>query len=116
MYVTDTLAELAKARRSHYKLGRNSPVPDERIEGLVKDAILHIPSSFNTQSTRIVVLLHKDHEKAWDLVLDAMGQLHESGVISEQMWTNQMKPKLESTKAAYGTVRARNQLPAAEHG
>ncbi|KAL1967337.1 hypothetical protein VTN77DRAFT_3383 [Rasamsonia byssochlamydoides] len=49
---TDTLIELAKARRTYYKLGKKSPVPDSKIEELVKTATLHMPSSFNTQSTR----------------------------------------------------------------
>ncbi|KAL4888001.1 Nitroreductase-like protein [Aspergillus ambiguus] len=104
MASTDTLIELAKSRRTMYKLGKNSPVPDSKIEELVNAAILNVPSSFNTQSTRLVVLLHQEHEKLWDIVIDAFGELVKSGTVPEEMWQKQTLPKLQGMKAAAGTV------------
>lgn len=57
-----------RSRRSIYALNSVSPVSDARIESIVKEAILHTPSTFNTQSTRIVVLLHEDHRTFWSFV------------------------------------------------
>lgn len=104
MSSTDTLIELAKARRTYYKLGKNSPVPDAKIEELVTNAIKHMPSSFNTQSTRLVVLLNEKHDKLWDIAIAALGNLVKTGAIPEELWKNQTLPKLEGFKAAYGTV------------
>ncbi|KAJ5619761.1 hypothetical protein N7510_003745 [Penicillium lagena] len=100
----DALVQLAEKRRTIYQLGRNSPVPDSKVEELVNAAILHIPSSFNTQSTRIVVLLNSEHEKVWDFAADAFGGLVASGAVSEEMFKNQTLPKLQSFKKAYGTI------------
>lgn len=101
---TQTLIEVAKARRTYYKLGRNSPVPDSEVVELVNQAILHIPSSFNTQSTRVVVALHGDHEKVWDIAADAFKPLVASGAVPQETFDNQTKPKLDGFKAAYGTI------------
>ncbi|EAW10442.1 nitroreductase family protein [Aspergillus clavatus NRRL 1] len=101
---TDTLIELAKGRRTIYKLGKNSPVPDSKIEELVNTAILHVPSAFNTQSTRLVVLLHAEHEKLWDTVIDTFMELVKSGAVPEQIWKNQTLPKLQGMKNGVGTI------------
>ncbi|GIJ82057.1 hypothetical protein Asppvi_000560 [Aspergillus pseudoviridinutans] len=101
---TGTLIELAKARRTIYKLGKNSPVPDSKIEELVNAAIQHIPSSFNTQSTRLVVLLHAEHERLWEIVIDTFMQLVQSGAVPEATWKNQTLPKLQGMKNGVGTI------------
>ncbi|KAJ5832953.1 hypothetical protein N7474_001264 [Penicillium riverlandense] len=100
----ESLVQLAQNRRTIYQLGRNSPVPDSKVEELVEAAILNVPSSFNTQSTRIVVLLHAEHEKLWDIAAEAMGGLVMSGAVPEEMFKNQTLPKLQGFKKAYGTI------------
>ncbi|KAK2747730.1 hypothetical protein FQN57_001760 [Myotisia sp. PD_48] len=101
---TNTFVELAKGRRSVYGITNTSPVPDSEIEQLVKEALLHVPSCFNTQSTRLVLLLHEQHEKYWDTVLAVMKALVDNGTVPEAQWTSFTKPKLEGFKAGYGTV------------
>ncbi|KAL3491913.1 Nitroreductase-like protein [Aspergillus germanicus] len=101
---TDSLVELAKARRTIYQLGKNSPVPDSKIEELVNAAILNVPSAFNTQSTRLLVLLHREHECLWDVVIDVFQNLVKTGAIPEQVWQQQTLPKLEGFKAGVGTI------------
>jgi len=54
------------ARRTFYQLGNDSTIPGSKIQDLVKQTIRHTPSSFNAQSTRIVVLLHNEHRKLWE--------------------------------------------------
>ena len=101
---TSALIELAQNRRTIYKLGKTSPVPDSQIEDLVNAAIHHVPSSFNTQSTRLIVLLHQEHEKLWDLVIDTFGELVKTGAVPEEMWRNHTLPKLQGMKNGVGTV------------
>ncbi|CAG8288247.1 unnamed protein product [Penicillium nalgiovense] len=99
-----TLIDLAKNRRTIYKLGKESPVPDSKIEELVNAAILHVPSSFNTQSTRLVVLLHDQHDRLWDIAIEAFEGLVKAGKISQEIWEKQTLPKLLGFKGAYGTI------------
>ena len=77
---------------------------DGKIEELVNSAILNVPSSFNTQSTRLIVLLHKEHDRLWDIVIDAMSNLVKTGAVSEEMWKNMTLPKLKGLQGGYGTV------------
>lgn len=104
--------ELAKARRSVYTLSASSPVPDSEIQELVKSAILHVPSSFNTQSTRLVLLLHEEHRKLWDAAIKIFVESKVApGKMSKEMWETHTKPKLQGFRAAYGTVRISSPLP-----
>ncbi|KAJ5645415.1 hypothetical protein N7507_011426 [Penicillium longicatenatum] len=100
----DALIQAAQNRRTIYKLGKNSPVPDAKIEELVNAAILNVPSSFNTQSTRLVVLLKEEHERLWDIAASTFEGLVASGAVPEETYKNQTLPKLQMFKAAYGTI------------
>ena len=43
--------EAVQKRRSIYSLEKSSPISDERIEELLKEAVKNLPSSFNMQSS-----------------------------------------------------------------
>ncbi|GAA6006920.1 nitroreductase family protein [Rhodotorula paludigena] len=64
--------EAVKARRTIYALSKDSPIPDERIIEIVNEAVKHCPSSFNSQSSRAVVLLGAHHDKLWDFAKAAI--------------------------------------------
>ena len=49
--------ETIKHRRSYYSINNTSPISDKEIQEIVEFAVLHVPSAFNSQSTRIVLLL-----------------------------------------------------------
>ena len=51
-----TFREALRHRRSYYALAPESPIDDARIEEIVRFAIKHVPSAFNSQSTRAVLL------------------------------------------------------------
>lgn len=100
-----SLISLAQNRRTIYKLGKTSTVPDSKIEELVNAAILHVPSAFNTQSTRLVVLLHDQHERLWDIAIEAFQGLVKAGKVPREVMEKQTLPKLNGFRGAYGTVR-----------
>lgn len=102
--MAESLVSLAQSRRTIYKLGKSSQVPDAKIEELVNSAILHVPSAFNTQSTRLVVLLHDQHERLWDIAIEAFEGLVASGKVPQEIFDKQTLPKLNGFKGAYGTV------------
>lgn len=62
-----TLELLAK-RRTQYALGDKLPLSEDQIEALVKEAIRLAPSSFNSQSSRAVILFGAESKKVWSLI------------------------------------------------
>ena len=103
---TSTLLEVVKSRRTFYGLKDESPISDEAIERIVEDFVLHVPSCFNTQTSRIVLLLQQEHQKLWDIAMNAIEDLVSAGRVPKDMFENRTKPKLKALRAAYGTVSA----------
>lgn len=90
--------EAVKERRTYYQINNKATISDDRIEELVKEAVLHVPSSFNSQSARLVVLLKKEHETFWEFVKE---------VLKPQVPEDQFpktEQKLDGFKAGYGTI------------
>ena len=46
--------DLLKKRRSIYNLGKNVSLSDDDISTLVKEAVKESPTSFNSQSSRVI--------------------------------------------------------------
>lgn len=67
-----SLQQAAESRRSVYSLNKNLPVGKDEIIQIVEHAVLHTPSSFNSQSARVVVLFGEEHDKVWQFVEDAL--------------------------------------------
>ncbi|KAJ5558635.1 hypothetical protein N7535_008852 [Penicillium sp. DV-2018c] len=101
---TATLLELVKSRRTYYGLKAESPVSDDVIESIVRDSVLHVPSSFNTQTSRVVLLLKEEHQKVWDIAIQAMEGLVAAGHVPKEQFETSTLPKLNAFRAAYGTV------------
>ena len=74
--------EAIQHRRSYYNLTNESSISDKQIEEILDFAILHVPSAFNSQSTRLVLLLHEEHHKLWNIVKEVLKlQLSEESYI-----------------------------------
>lgn len=93
-----TFFDAVKERRTYYQLNKEAPISDKQIIDIAEKAVLHVPSSFNSQSTRLVVLLNKDHETFWDYVLEVLKPL----TPEEQFPSTEQK--IGGFKAAKGTV------------
>ena len=94
-----TLEKLAEKRRSVYALSDQLPVTNDEIVKLVEHAVLHTPSSFNSQSTRIAVLFGDDHNKLWQLTEDTLHDI----VYNEEQYA-ETKQKMDGFKAGAGTI------------
>ncbi|KAJ5243272.1 uncharacterized protein N7469_001599 [Penicillium citrinum] len=101
---TRSLLKITQERRTHYKLLGKSPISDNEIETLVQNATKYVPTAWNTQSSRVILLLNDEHKKVWDIALSVIEGLVKAGGIPRDMFENYTKPKLEAFKAAYGTV------------
>ena len=93
------LQQLAEKRRSIYALSNELPVSNDEIIKLVEHAVLHTPSSFNSQSTRIVVLFGDDHNKLWQITEDTLRDI----VDNEEQFAA-TKQKMDGFKAGAGTI------------
>ena len=67
-----TFAEAMAHRRSYYSIGSDSSVLDEEIVHIIREAVKNVPSAFNSQSTRIVLLLGDEHKKLWNIVKETL--------------------------------------------
>lgn len=63
MASSKTFLDAIKERRTIYQLNKEAPKSDKEISELINQVVLHVPSSFNSQSTRVVLLLNAEHEK-----------------------------------------------------
>lgn len=69
------LKEAIMHRRSYYSLTDQSPVSDQEIRNRIGLAVKHVPSAFNSQSTRVVVLLGEHHKKLWDITKEVLREI-----------------------------------------
>ena len=68
--------EATANRRSIYTLRPSLAISEQDLISMVERCVLTVPSSFNTQSTRIAVFLDEEHKKVWNLAADALlGQI-----------------------------------------
>ncbi len=93
-----TFKEALKHRRSYYSIGNQSPVSDEKIEEIVKYAVTHAPSAFNSQSTRVVVLLGENHQKLWSIVKETLRKIVPAAAFGST------EAKIDSFAAGYASL------------
>lgn len=93
------LKDSLKNRRTYYALSNSSPISDSEIEEIINFAVKHIPSSFNSQSTRVVLLLGENHKKLWNITKDIL-----QGITSPEAF-EKTKAKIDGAfLSGYGTV------------
>ena len=63
----DSFQNAVETRRTIYSLEKEISISDKEVESIIEHAIKHVPSSFNSQSTRIVLLLNDKHDAFWDI-------------------------------------------------
>ena len=91
--------EAIQHRRTHYGIGNNSPISDNEIHEIIKTAVTHVPSAFNSQSTRIVLLLGESHKKLWEIVKDTLRK-----IVPDEAYKATEAKIDNSFEAGYGTV------------
>lgn len=64
-----------KQRRTIYAIGKNVSLSQAKIEEIIKEAVKQSPSSFNSQSSRAVILFGDSHVKFWTIVLETLRKI-----------------------------------------
>lgn len=93
-----TFDEAIEARRSFYAIGKNVSLSDEVIKEVVEHAVKYVPSAFNSQTARAVVLLADEHDKLWELTRESLRKIVPAESFAP---TNE---KMDAFKSGYGTV------------
>ena len=90
--------DLVKARRTIYTINKDLPISKERVQEIVTEALQHVPSSFNSQSNRVVVLFGDDHDKFWDITSDAL-----KAIVPAENWDT-TATRISGFKGGAGSV------------
>ncbi|WP_321426553.1 nitroreductase family protein [uncultured Bacteroides sp.] len=86
-------------RRTYYTISSKSLVSDQEIEDIINFAVTHVPSSFNSQSTRVVLLLGENHKKLWSITKETLQKIVPADAFPAT------EAKIDGAFAAgYGTV------------
>ena len=70
--MSNQFLDLITKRRTIYAIGKNVAQTPEYLTDLIQNTIKQSPSSFNSQSSRAVILLNAQHENFWGFVADAL--------------------------------------------
>lgn len=85
-------------RRSIYTITNTSPIPKNKIVALIEMLIEDVPSAFNCQSARLVVLFGQANQNFWDIVMKT---------LRERVPADKFGPtetKINCFAAGYGTI------------
>lgn len=99
---TDEYLKAVNYRRTVYGLNDKSPVSDDRIVEIIKNVQLTSPSSYNTQTGRITILLGAPHKKLWTIIEDIAIPIIKQHAGEDT--ANFMKQRFGGFKGAYGSV------------
>lgn len=94
----ENLQQAFNERRTIYALGDALPVAPQAIVNMTERVLLHTPSAFNSQSSRLVVLFGEAHHKLWDITEAKLRDAVGDGDFSSS------KQKIDGFRAGAGTV------------
>lgn len=97
--MTKSFWEAVKGRRSIYAIGSEKTVPEAKIEAIVREALLHTPSPFNSQSTRLVLLFGEEHKKLWNITLAELEK-----IVAPKQFEQTAKKINDCFASGYGTI------------
>lgn len=85
-------------RRSIYHFGNNLSQDVDQVDSLIRETVRLSPSSFNSQSSRVVTLYGASHRKFWQIVLETLAK-----IVPAEAFAN-TQTKIESFAAGFGTA------------
>ncbi|MDQ0495153.1 MULTISPECIES: nitroreductase family protein [Paenibacillus] len=88
-----------KERRSYYGISKEQVISDQKIQEIVEEAVKYTPTSFNSQTSRAVVLLGEHHDKLWNITEDILRE-----VVGNEEQFKSTAEKMNGFRSGYGTV------------
>ncbi|NNG99693.1 nitroreductase family protein [Acinetobacter sp. ANC 5414] len=97
--MSNQFLDLINKRRTIYAVGKNVEQSPEYLTELIQHAIKQSPSSFNSQSSRAVILFNDEHEKFWGFVKEKL-----KSYATDEEAATKTSAKMDSFAAGVGTV------------
>lgn len=85
-------------RRTIYNINNEVIVPLEKVQEIVEHSLKHVPTAFNSQSNRAVVLFENAHNELWETVKESLRKIVPADSFA------QTEEKIDSFKSGYGTI------------
>lgn len=97
--MSNQFLDLINKRRTIYAIGKNVEQTPEYLADLIQNTIKQSPSSFNSQSSRAVILFNDEHEKFWGFVKEQL-----KSYAKDEVSAAKTSAKMDSFAAGVGTV------------
>lgn len=97
--MSTTFFDALKNRRSYYGISKESTISDAKIQEIVEEAVKYTPTSFNSQTSRAVVLLGEQHDKLWNHTEEILRE-----VVGNEEAFKSTAEKMAGFRSGYGTV------------
>lgn len=97
--MSNQFLDLIQNRRTIYAIGRDVKQTPEQLTDLIQTAIKQSPSSFNSQSSRAVILFDAHHEKFWEMVKEKLQEY-----AKDEAGAAKTNARIDSFKAGFATV------------
>lgn len=98
MNMNKSFYNAVEERRSIYAIGKDVKLSENEIEKIIEHAVLHAPTSFNSQTGRVLVLFGESNDKLWNITMEALRKIVPADSFSST------EEKINSFKNGYGTV------------
>lgn len=96
--MSNTAIALLKQRRTQYALTKTLPLAQAAVAELIKEAVKLSPSSFNSQSSRVVILFGSESDKVWSITKEALRKIVPADAFAKT------EERINSFAAGAGTV------------
>lgn len=97
--MTNPFIDLITQRRSIYAIGNTVAYDLETLTEMIQNAIKQSPSSFNSQSSRAVILFHAEHKKFWEFVAQKL-----QDYAKDEQSAVKTRTKMDSFAGGIGTI------------
>ena len=98
LIMSKNFKEVIENRRSFYAISKESPISEKEIQEIVEHSVKYVPSSFNSQSARAVVLFGSQHDKLWDNTTEVLRKIVPADSFAST------EEKMNAFKSGFGTV------------
>ncbi|XAO26521.1 hypothetical protein I312_105358 [Cryptococcus bacillisporus CA1280] len=93
--------EAVTARRSYYNLTNKSTLSNAQLQEIVEKSVKYVPTSFNGQQSRAVLVAGSKHNELWDKITETHLRTLKGDKGQEEFWANKIR---DQYRAGYGTV------------
>lgn len=95
----NSVVSTIRKRRSRYALKNELPISEDRLQDMISRIVEEMPTQMNSQSSRLVVLLGKDHERFWDITVNELEK-----VTPPEVFQKTLDKVNTGFKSGYGTI------------